>query len=137
MAVPGREQAMTTETPGMRVDKWLWAARFFKTRSLATEALHAGHIRLNGQIPKPAREVRVGDMLDIALGPMRWTVIVRALNAFRRPAAEAMQLYEETGESLVRREAVRENLRLAPDNGLKGRPTKRDRRQIHRFNESY
>jgi ribosome-associated heat shock protein Hsp15 len=119
----------------LRIDKWLWAARIFKTRSLATEAIHAGHVRLNGQLPKPAREIRVGDTLDIALGPMRWTITVRALDTQRRPAAEAAQLYEETGESRARREAVRENLRLAPDNGLKGRPTKKARRQIHRFNE--
>jgi ribosome-associated heat shock protein Hsp15 len=76
-----------TET--LRIDKWLWAARFFKTRSLATAAIHAGHVRWNGEIPKPAREVRVGDTLDIALGPMRWTVIVRDLNEQRRPAGEA------------------------------------------------
>ena len=123
----------------LRIDKWLWAARFFKTRSLATAAIHAGHVRLNGQPPKPARDVRPGDTLDIALGPMRWTVVVRALNEQRRPAAEAQQLYEETAESRARREAVRENLRLAPAPGsdLRGRPTKKARRQIRGFNESY
>ncbi|GHU27645.1 heat-shock protein 15 [Betaproteobacteria bacterium] len=126
-----------TET--LRIDKWLWAARFFKTRSLATAAIHAGHVRWNGEIPKPARDLRIGDTLDIALGPMRWTVIVRALNDQRRPADEAQQLYEETSESRARRETVKENLRIAPmpGSGLKGRPTKKDRRQIHRFNESY
>jgi ribosome-associated heat shock protein Hsp15 len=128
---------MTTET--LRIDKWLWAARFFKTRSLATAAIHAGHVRWNGEIPKPARDVRIGDTLDIALGPMRWTVIVRALNEQRRPADEAQQLYEETSESRARRETVRENLRIAPmpGSGLHGRPTKKARRLIHRFNESY
>ncbi|GHU05659.1 heat shock protein 15 [Betaproteobacteria bacterium] len=126
-----------TET--LRIDKWLWAARFFKTRSLATAAIHAGHVRWNGEIPKPARDLRIGDTLDIALGPTRWTVIVRALNDQRRPAEEAQQLYEETSESRARRETVKENRRLAPmlGSGLKGRPTKKDRRQIHRFNESY
>jgi ribosome-associated heat shock protein Hsp15 len=122
-----------------RIDKWLWAARFFKSRALATEAIHAGHIRWNGEPPKPAREIRPGDTLDIALGPMRWTVIVRDLNEQRRPAAEAQQLYEETVESRARRAALKDNLRLAPAPGsdLKGRPTKKARRLIHRFNESY
>jgi ribosome-associated heat shock protein Hsp15 len=122
----------------LRIDKWLWAARFFKTRSLATAAIHAGHVRLNGQPPKPAREVRPGDILDIALGPVRWTLIVLALNEQRRPAAEAQRLYEETLESRARRETLRENLRIAPapGGGLKGRPTKKARRLIHRFNES-
>ncbi|MDR1934424.1 MAG: RNA-binding S4 domain-containing protein, partial [Candidatus Accumulibacter sp.] len=115
-----------------RIDKWLWAARFFKTRPLAVEALHAGHVRWNGEIPKPAREIRPGDTLDIALGPFRWTVIVRALGEQRRPAAEARQLYEETAESRARREALQETLRLAPapGSGLKGRPTKKARRLI-------
>jgi ribosome-associated heat shock protein Hsp15 len=126
-----------TET--LRIDKWLWAARFFKTRSLATEAIHAGHVRLNDQIPKPARKIRVGDTLDIKLGPMHWTVIVRDLNNQRRPADEAQHLYEETVDSRVRRGTVRENLRLAPTpgSGLQGRPTKKARRLIHQFNESY
>lgn len=125
--------------PGLRVDKWLWAARFFKTRSLATEAIHAGHIRLNGNPLKPARELRPGDTLEIALGHVRWTIVVRALNEQRRPASEAQQLYEETAESLARREAVRENQRLAPTPGsdLRGRPTKKARRQIRGFNEQY
>lgn len=123
----------------LRIDKWLWAARFYKTRSLATEAIRAGHVRWNGEIPKPAREIRPGDALDIAIGPMRWTVIVRALDERRGPAAEAQRLYEETAESRARRETLKENLRLAPAPGsdLKGRPTKKARRLIHRFNEPY
>jgi ribosome-associated heat shock protein Hsp15 len=123
----------------LRIDKWLWAARFFKTRSLAVEAIRSGHVRWNGQAPKPAREIAPGDTLDIALGPMRWTVVVRALNDPRRPAAEAARLYEETSESRARRETLLENLRLAPTpgSGLPGRPTKKARRQIRRFNESY
>ena len=117
----------------LRIDKWLWAARFFKTRSLATEAIHAGHVRLNGQPPKPAREVRPGDTLDIALGPMRWTVVVRALNEQRRPASEAQQLYEETAESISARLTAAEQRKTAaePANAIEhGRPTKRDRRQL-------
>ncbi|MDR2112263.1 MAG: RNA-binding S4 domain-containing protein [Candidatus Accumulibacter sp.] len=122
-------------TQRQRIDKWLWAARFFKTRSLASEAIQAGRIRLNGEAPKPAREVHPGDTLEIAHGPRQWTVIVRALNEQRRPAAEAERLYEETAASRARREALQETLRLAPapGSGLKGRPTKKARRQIHRF----
>jgi ribosome-associated heat shock protein Hsp15 len=122
-----------------RIDKWLWAARFFKTRSLAIGAIHTGRVKLNDQSPKPAKEVHPGDTLEIALSPMRWTLVVRALNEQRRPAAEAQQLYEETAASRARRETLRENLRLAPTPGseLHGRPSKKARRQIHKFNESY
>jgi len=124
---------------GLRVDKWLWAARFFKTRSLATEAIHGGHVRLNGSPVKPARDLRLGDTLDITAGQQHWTVIVRGLNEQRRPACEAQLLYEETEESRTRRETVREAQKLAPSPGseLRGRPTKKARRQIHGFNERY
>jgi ribosome-associated heat shock protein Hsp15 len=130
--------AKNAETSSQRLDKWLWAARFFKTRSLATAAIQAGHIRLNGAAPKPARDVRPGDMLEISLGPVRWTVVVRQLNEQRRPAIEAQLLYDETEESRARRSVQRENLRLAPAPGsdLRGRPTKKARRLIHRFTES-
>jgi ribosome-associated heat shock protein Hsp15 len=130
---------MTNVAERLRIDKWLWAARFFKTRPLAVEAIRAGHVRRNGEIPKPSREIAPGDTLDIALGPMRWTVVVRALDEKRRPAAEAERLYEETADSRARRETLRENLRLAPapGSGLSGRPTKKARRQIRRFDESY
>ena len=130
--------AKNAETSSQRLDKWLWAARFFKTRSLATAAIQAGHIRLNGAAPKPARDVRPGDMLEISLGPVRWTVVVRQLNEQRRPAIEAQALYDETEESRARRTVQREHLRLAPAPGsdLRGRPTKKARRLIHRFTES-
>jgi ribosome-associated heat shock protein Hsp15 len=128
-----------TPAERLRIDKWLWAARFFKTRPLAVEAIRAGHVRWNGELPKPAREVAPGDTLDIAFGPMRWTVVVRALNEQRRPAVEAARLYEETAGSRARRETLLENLRLAPapGSGLRGRPTKKARRQIRRFSEPY
>ena len=123
----------------LRIDKWLWAARFFKTRSLATEAIHAGHIKLNGATVKPARELRAGDMLDLAIGEEKWTVEVLGLNDLRRPASEAQQLYAETAESRERRAAAKEAHRLAPTPGsdLRGRPTKKARRQIRGFNEGY
>ena len=131
----------TTKAPltSLRIDKWLWAARFFKTRSLATEAIHAGHIKLNGNTVKPARELRPGDMLDLAIGEEKWTVEVLGLNDLRRPASEAQQLYAETVESRERRAAAKEAHRLAPTPGsdLRGRPTKKARRQIRGFNEGY
>ena len=132
--------APDNEAPArQRIDKWLWAARFFKTRGLATKAIHAGHIRLNGSAVKPAREVRPGDTLDIATGNVRWAIVVRGVNEQRRPASEAQQLYEESAESKVRRETLKENFRLAPVPGsdLRGRPTKKARRQIRGFNEQF
>ncbi len=124
---------------GQRVDKWLWAARFFKTRSQATEAIHGGHVRVNGNPVKPARDLRPGDTLDVTVGRQHWTVVVRGLSELRRPASEAQTLYEETEESRARRETVREAQRLAPSPGseLRGRPTKKARRQIRGFNEQY
>jgi ribosome-associated heat shock protein Hsp15 len=121
----------------MRVDKWLWAARFFKTRSLATAAVDGGKVRLAGQTVKPAREVKPGDELEIALGEAHWTVVVRGLNEQRRPAPEARLLYEETAESAARRSAQAELRKLAPPPGadLRGRPTKRAGRMIRRFSE--
>ena len=120
-----------------RIDKWLWAARFFKTRSLAAAAVDGGRIKWNGQNVKPARELKPGDELDIVAGETRWTIIVRGLNGQRRPAPEARLLYEETAESMVRRQRLEEIRRLAPmpGAGLKGRPTKKAGRQIRGFNE--
>lgn len=123
---------MDEDAAGQRLDKWLWAARFFKTRSLAAAAIDGGKVLWNGQRPKPAREVSIGDALDIVAGEQRWNVIVRGLNPQRRPAPEARQLYEETPESQARRAREQELRRLAPTPGagLKGRPTKRDGRRI-------
>lgn len=119
----------------LRLDKWLWAARFFKTRSLAADAIDGGKVRLNGHPVKPAREVKIGDTLDLTIGEAHWTVLVRAINEYRRPAPEARQLYEETGASRLAREQAAEARALAPAPGadLRGRPTKRDRRKIQRF----
>ena len=121
----------------LRIDKWLWAARFYKTRSLATAAIQAGHVKLNGHTVKPARELHSGDMLELTIGTTRWTLVVRHITALRRPACEAQQLYEETIESQEQRARVREAQRLAPIPGSdRGeRPTKKARRQIHRFNK--
>jgi ribosome-associated heat shock protein Hsp15 len=123
----------------MRIDKWLWAARFYKTRSLATAAINAGHIKLNGSTVKPARELRCGDTLELAIGDAHWTVLVCGLNEQRRPAPEAQLLYAETSESSARRAAEKEAHRLAPTPGsdLHGRPTKKARRQIRGFNELF
>ena len=120
-----------------RIDKWLWAARFFKTRSLAADAIDGGKVRWNGQTVKPAREVKPGDELEISAGEIRWTVIVRGLNHQRRPAPEARLLYEETAASTERRQRLEEVRRLAPmpGAGLKGRPTKKAGRLIRGFNE--
>lgn len=116
----------------VRLDKWLWAARFFKTRSLATEAVDSGKVRLGGEKVKPARAVRVGDQLDIDNGSDRWEVDVMNLSDVRAAAPIARNLYEETDLSVARRAAVAENRRMfrEPSAGFKGRPTKRDRRQL-------
>ena len=120
---------------GIRIDKWLWAARFFKTRSLATDAVGGGKIKLNGAPTKPSRDVKVDDRLDIFNGETRWAVIVRALSEKRGPASEARLLYEETPESIAAREAeqMRRKFEVEPASDIHGRPTKRDRRQITRF----
>ncbi len=129
----------TEPQAALRIDKWLWAARFYKTRSLASAAISAGHVKLNGATVKPARELHPGDTLELAIGDATWTVDVLGVNDQRRPANEAQQLYAETPTSAARRAALKEARRLAPNPGsdLHGRPTKKARRQIRRFNESY
>ena len=128
---------MATDPVGdrTRLDKWLWAARFFKHRSLATEAVDGGKIQLNGIRVKPAKDVKTGDRVDIQIADSRYTVIVRGIAEKRGSATIAQGLYEETPESIAAREAGREERRLAatPGADLHGRPTKRDRRQIGRF----
>lgn len=116
----------------MRIDKWLWAARFFKTRSLAAQAVDSGKVHLNGERCKPAREIRVGDTLRVRAGEFEWEVTVLGLTDRRGPAGVAQSLYEETPASRVRREeqAAMRRLRQEPAREIKGRPTKRDRRQL-------
>ena len=122
---------------GVRLDKWLWAARFFKTRSLATEAVNGGKVELNGIRPKPAKEVRVGDRLRVRVGPFVYELTVRALGERRGPAAAAAALFEETPESVANRERLREQHRMAPTVQYEegGRPTKKDRRTLSEFVE--
>ena len=119
----------------MRLDKWLWAARFFKTRSLAQQALAAGRVQLNGERTKPAHEVKTGDRVVVRVNEWRWEVTVRALSERRGPAAEARKLYDETEASRAERLRLAELRRWGaePAAALKGRPTKRDRRQIDDF----
>jgi ribosome-associated heat shock protein Hsp15 len=126
---------MDSGLAAMRIDKWLWAARFFKTRSLASAAAAAGRIVVNGNPAKPAKEIRVGDLLDLRIGDLRWRVSVRGLSGGRGPASQAALLYEEEENSRREREAALMQRRLAtePAAAVHGRPTKRDRRRMQRF----
>lgn len=123
------------EAGPLRLDKWLWAARFFKTRTLATQAVEGGKIHVNGQRVKPAKEVRPGDTLEIHAHEQQFIVTVRAISHQRRPAKEAQLLYEETAESQTARLARQEQRRISADpaDAIHGRPTKRDRRQLDRW----
>ena len=117
----------------VRLDKWLWAARFFKTRSLATDEIDKGRIAVNGQEAKPAREVKAGDTVAIRREGVTRTVVVKGVSAVRGPAPVAQQLYEETPESLQERQQAAERRRFAREPALSiehGRPTKRGRREL-------
>ncbi len=118
----------------VRIDKWLWAARFFKTRSLATEAIERGRVKLNTERCKPSRHLQVGELLDIDNGSVVWQVRVLDLSDKRGPASVAQQLYAETAESIQAREQQVEQRKLfvEPADTLRGRPTKRDRRVLDR-----
>jgi ribosome-associated heat shock protein Hsp15 len=126
---------------GLRIDKWLWAARFYKTRSLACDEVTKHRVQINGQDVKPAREVKVGDTLTIRQGNITKTVQVKGISASRGPAPVAQLLYEETSESIALRAKLAEQNRMAaePAHSIEhGRPTKRDRRQIeHAWNERW
>ncbi|MGE0098517.1 MAG: RNA-binding S4 domain-containing protein [Hydrogenophaga sp.] len=117
----------------VRLDKWLWAARFYKTRSLSSEEIDKGRVKLNGANVKPSRDVKTGDVLELRIGHEVRTVVVRGLSGVRGPAPVAALLFEETAESLLQRSAAAELRRLAPEPAHSqplGRPTKRDRRHI-------
>ena len=113
----------------MRVDRWLWTARLFKTRSLAADAVTGGRVHVNGGATKPSRDVGPGDRLEISIGSIRRTVIVRGAAEHRVSAAIAAELYDETEESIAERQRQAEVRRLAGPVNLGGRPTKRDRRR--------
>jgi ribosome-associated heat shock protein Hsp15 len=138
MALTGggnRQTAGACAENRVRLDKWLWAARFFKTRTLAAEAVTGGKVHVGGQRAKPSHAVRIDEILRIQRGPDEYIVAVRALSGRRGPASEAILLYEETAESRQRREQLSEQRRLQhlafPQSA--GRPTKQDRRRIVRF----
>jgi ribosome-associated heat shock protein Hsp15 len=120
----------------VRLDKWLWAARFFKTRSLATEAVAGGKVEVNGERAKPAKAVKAGDEIRLRLGPYEHVLIVRQLGERRGPASVAQTLFEETQASREARERLAAQLKMAPPTFIyeeKGRPTKKDRRDLSRL----
>lgn len=125
----------------LRIDKWLWAARFYKTRSLAAEEIGKNRVQINGQDAKASREVKVGDRVRLRQGQVEREVLVRGISALRGPAPVAQQLYEESPDSIERRERAAQQRRLAMEPALsieQGRPTKRDRRQIDKtWNERW
>ena len=126
---------MTGTDEKIRIDKWLWAARFFKTRSQAGQAVQGGKVHLNGARVKPSRTVMVGDQLEIKKLEQVFTVTVTGVNRFRRPAVEARTLYQESEESIRNREAQSHMNRLirAPGAAPARRPDKKDRRKIRAF----
>ena len=131
---------MTTQASEgkVRLDKWLWAARFYKTRSLSSDEIDKGRVTVNGQVAKPSRDVKPGDVLELRSGPVVRTVVVRALSGVRGPAPVAALLYEETAESIGLRAAAAEQRRLAPEPAQslsQGRPTKRDRRDLDQLSD--
>lgn len=129
-----QKQPATRQT--MRLDKWLWAARFFKTRSLAQEAIQGGKVHLNGQRTKSGKEIHIGALLDISIGGLDWAIEVLVLPNQRRPAAEASLFYLESEDSKTRRKTrieAQRHEREAHPSPSPGRPSKRDRRLIHRF----
>ena len=117
----------------MRADKWLWCARFFKTRSLAVEAIETGRVSVNGERAKPAKDLKPGDEVVVRRPPYEHVIVVRGMSERRGPAAEAQQLYEEKPESRAKREALAAELKANPPPVTKGRPTKKDRRTYEQY----
>lgn len=126
---------MNDEAGKLRIDKWLWAARFYKTRSLSADAVEGGKVTMQGARLKPAKAVGIGDVLEIRVGKFSYEVEVLGLSNKRGGAPEAQKLYRETDASKAKREEIAALLRAQPQPTFKGRPTKRDRREIERFNE--
>ena len=124
---------MAEPLPRQRIDKWLWAARFYKTRALAVQEIERGRVQVAGSAVKPARELKAGDVVTLRQGSVQRTVVVKGLSPARGPAPVAQQLYEETPDSIAAREQAAAQRRLAPEPAhaiAQGRPTKRDRRAI-------
>lgn len=123
--------------PRIRLDKWLWAARFFKTRGLAQTAIDNGRVLIDGERVKAARAVHLAEVVTLHLGDIEKVVVVKGVSERRGPAEVAQKLYEETAESVTRRAAAKEAKELSsgPVPTIKGRPTKRDRRQLDRFTD--
>lgn len=130
---------MQPELEAIRLDKWLWTARFFKTRGLAAEAISGGKVHVNNQRTKPGKEVRTGTTLTITKDKYRWDVTITALSKQRRSAKEAILLYEETAESFAKRQQQiilqREQRELFDFSGHDHKPNKKERRLIHRFKQ--
>jgi len=129
---------MTSDSDAIRLDKWLWAARFFKTRKLAADAVAGGKVHVNGQRSKPGKEVKIGTRLLISKDHYSWDITISAINSQRRPAKEAVLLYQETPESHARRQAevaLQREQRALFEHGREHRPNKKERRQIHRFKQ--
>ncbi len=123
----------------IRLDKWLWAARFFKTRTLSQDNIELGRVRVNDLRVKPSKEIKVGDKVEVFRGNERFIVIVKELSSKRGPASVAAQLYDETIESLRARERIKETMKLIPVPGAdhKGRPTKREGRKLREFKHNF
>jgi ribosome-associated heat shock protein Hsp15 len=130
-----KESPISAESDRVRLDKWLWAARFFKTRALAAQAVEGGKVQLNGERTKPAKGLKIGDRLELRIGAYHWNVTVLVLSERRGPAAEAQTLYRETQASREAREEQAAMLKAHRQSGpdVQGRPTKKQRRQIVKF----
>ena len=130
---------MQTELEAIRLDKWLWTARFFKTRKLAADAVSGGKVHVNNQRTKPGKEIKPGTLLSISKDGLRWDVTIIALSNQRRSAKEAVLLYEETAESLAKRQQQiiqqRTQRELFDFSGQDHKPNKKERRLIHRFKQ--
>ena len=133
VAAPPRGEAREARSGGIRLDKWLWAARFYKTRTLATNAIAAGHVRVDGERVKPAHALKVGERVGVRKGPLAWEVVVDGLSERRGSATEAAKLYTEDAASRgAREEAIARRLAASAPR-VPGRPTKRDRRALDDF----